>query len=81
MVFIVKHMKDPKINFYNKNKPKDLTEEEAKSSMNKMIQDQEVKQYVYNKQTLKNNLSKSFNIIWSQCKSGVQSILKGEANF
>ena len=49
-------MKDPKINFDNKNKPKDPTEEEAKSSMNKMIQDQEVKQYVYKKQDFKNNL-------------------------
>ena len=31
VVFVVKHMKDPKINFDNKNKPKDLNEEESKS--------------------------------------------------
>ena len=56
VVCVVKHIKGTKINFYNNNKPKDLTEEEAKSSMNKMIQDQEVKQYVYKKQDFKNNL-------------------------
>ena len=44
VVCVVKHIKGTKINFYNNNKPKDLTEEEAKSSMNKMIQDQELKQ-------------------------------------
>ena len=44
VVCVVKYMKDPKINFDNKNKPRELTEEEAKSSMNKMIQDQELKQ-------------------------------------
>ena len=81
VVYVVKHMKDTKINFNNKNKPKDLTEEEAKSPMNKMIQDQELKQYVYKKQALKNNLNKSFSIIWGQCTSSVQSVLKGEANF
>ena len=43
---IVKHMKDPKINFDNKNKPEELTEEEVKSFMNKIIQYREVKQYV-----------------------------------
>ena len=42
-------MKDPKINFDNKNKPKDPTEEEARSSIHKMIQYQEVKKYVYKK--------------------------------
>ena len=74
-------MKDPKINFDNKNKPKDPTEEEAKSSMNKMIQDQEVKQYVYKKQALMNNLNKIFAPIWGQCISGVKSVSKEEANF
>ena len=49
VVYVMKHMKDPKINFDNKNKPKDPTEEEAKSSMNKIIQDQEVKNCVYKK--------------------------------
>ena len=44
VVCVVKYMKDPKINFDNKKKPRDLTEEEAKSSMNKMIQDQELNQ-------------------------------------
>ena len=52
-------MKDPKINLDNKNKPKYLTEEESKSSMNNMIQDQEVNQYVYKKEDLKNNLKKN----------------------
>ena len=60
---VVKHMKDPKINLDNKNKPKYLTEEESKSSMNNMIQDQEVNQYVYKKEDLKNNLKKKFAII------------------
>ena len=46
-----------------------------------MIQDQELNQYVYKKQALKNNLNKSFSIIWGQCTSSVQSVLKGEANF
>ena len=46
-----------------------------------MIQDQELNKYVYKKQALKNNLNKCFAIIWGQCTSGVQSILKGEANF
>ena len=74
-------MKDPKINFDNKNKPEELTEEEVKSFMNKIIQYREVKQYFYKKQALKNNLSKIFAIVWGQCMSGVQSVLKGEANF
>ena len=73
-------MKDPKINFDNKNKPEELTEEEVKSFMKKIIQYREVKQYVYKKQALKNNLSKIFAIVWGQCTSGVQSVLKGEEN-
>ena len=81
VVCVVKHMKDPKINSNSKNKPKYLTEEEARSSMNKMIQDKEVKKYVNNRQAWKSNLNKYFDIIWGQCTSGVQSILKGESNF
>ena len=42
LVCVVKRMKYPKINLDNKNKPKELTEEEAKLSTKKMIQDQEV---------------------------------------
>ena len=67
-------MKYPKINFDIKNKPKELAEEEAKSSVNKMIQYQEVNQYVYKKQALNKNLNKIFAVIWGQYTSGVQSI-------
>ena len=74
VVCVVKHMKYPKINFDIKNKPKELAEEEAKSSVNKMIQYQEVNQYVYKKQALNKNLNKIFAIIWGQYTSGVQSI-------
>ena len=81
MVCVVKHEKDPKIYFDNMSKPKDLTEEEANLSMNKMIQDQKVKQYVYKKQALKNNKSKKMAILLGQCTSGVQSVFKEEANF
>ena len=38
----VKHLKDSHIKFDDKNKLKDLTEVEAKSTMNRMIQDQEI---------------------------------------
>ena len=57
-----------------------MTKEEAESSMNKMIKDQEVDQYIYKKQDLKNKVDKIFSIIWGQCRSGVQSVLKGKAN-
>ena len=74
-------MKYPKINFDSKNKSKELTEEEAKSSTNKIIQDQEVNQYFNKKQASKKNLNKNFAIILGQCTSGVKSVLKVEANF
>ena len=77
----MKHKKDPKINFDNKNKLKHLTEEEAKLSMNKMIQYQYVKQYVYKKQALNNNLKNVVAIIWGQCTSGVKSVFKGRSEF
>ena len=56
-------MKDPKLNFYNNNKPKDLTEEEIKALMKNIFQDQEVNKYVYRKHALKKNLNKTFAII------------------
>ena len=77
VVYVVKHMKDTKINFNNKNKTKDPTEEESKSPMNKMIQDQELKQYVYKKQALNKKLNNIFSIIYGQCTSGVQFLLNG----
>ena len=46
-----------------------------------MIQYQKLKQHVYKKQAFKKNLNKLFAIIWGQCTSGVQSVLKEEANF
>ena len=46
-----------------------------------MIQDQEIKQFVCKKQTLKNNINKIYAIVWGQCISGVQSVLKGEEDF
>ena len=42
-------MEDLEIKFDNKNKLKDLTEEEERSSMKNIIQDHEVKQYFYKK--------------------------------
>ena len=81
VVCIVKHLKDPNGTFDDKNKPTKLSDENQKSPIERMIQDQEIKQFVYKKQTLKNNINKIYAIVWGQCTSGVQSVLKGEEDF
>ena len=58
-----------------------MSDDELKSSMNRMILDQEVKQYVINNAFIKINLNKIFAIIWRQYTADVQSVLKGDDFF
>ena len=57
MVTVAKHIKDPKISLDTKNKPTEISDDKLKSSMNYMILDQEVKQYVIKKAFIKRNLN------------------------
>ena len=59
VVGIVKRLKDQNRTFDDKNKPTKWSDENEKSPIERMIQDQEIKQFFYKKQTLKNNIKKS----------------------
>ena len=65
-VCIVKNLKDPHGTFDDKNKPKKLSDEKEKLPIERMIQDQEIKKFVYKKQALKNNTNNIYTITWGK---------------
>ena len=56
VVVLVRDMEDPKINFQNKQTPKDLTEDQEKSRLQKIIQEQRIKVFVTREIDIKYNL-------------------------
>ena len=62
-----------------KNPDPDL-EDEA-NDMIKMIQKEEVHNYMTRKSVYKTNRGKAFALIWEQCDSGMQESIEARSNF
>ena len=67
IVDIVNMITYPKNKFEINENPKEMTEEELKSEMNRNIQDQCVNIYVIREQKLDDNIGNIFLYIWGQC--------------
>ena len=47
----------------------------------KMLLETKIKSYVAQEEQLKNNINKVYAIIWGQCSSSLQAVIKGDDNF
>jgi hypothetical protein len=61
--------------------PKDLSEEDSNSAVKVMILQQEVKEFLTRKRTIKSNLEKIYGIVWGQCSQSLQTVMKGDTDF
>ena len=61
--------------FEDKQHPKDLTDEENKSDINKEIKREQVKHYVKQLKVVKSNLKKIYSIGYGHCSEGAQMMM------
>ena len=73
--------RDDALERIDKEMPVDLTAEEAKSEVKKLLKTEEVKKFGNRRQQAKDNLVKVFGLIWGQCSPGLQTAIKGEDDY
>ena len=82
---VIQVTKDPSenvvMNFEAYCKPKELTDEEKKSSVETEIKKEKIKEYVKDLKTMKSNLKKMYNLVYGNCTDSVQTMLKAENDF
>ena len=78
---LIQYLVDPKAYFYTNNKPKDLTPDEENYEAKKAILAARVRHYIEKEAKLVSNMRNNYSIIWGQCTTGLQSVLKGNADF
>ena len=76
----VRRMEDPFLNFETKHKPTSLTTQEP-SFDDKMLQQERLKAYVLRENQLKDNIIKVYGLLWRQCSSALQAVIKGNEEF
>ena len=67
--------------FKDKNKPKGLTDEEKKDSVDVEIHKEEIKEYVKELKIIKSNLKKLYSLIYGNCTESVQTMLKADEDY
>ena len=67
--------------FENDNKPEELTEEEKKSTIDREIKKEEIKDYVKDLKLIKSNLKKVYNLIYGNCTESVQTMIKTDSKY
>ena len=73
--------RDDTLKRIDKDEPKDLTTEEAKSTVKVLLKTDEVKKFGNRREQAKDNLVKIFGLVWGQCSVGLQTSLKGEKGY
>ena len=81
VLVLVQDTEDPKSSFDTKNETKYLNESEAKSEVKNSILATRVRKYIEREVRLVSNMNKNYGIIWGQCTSVLNSILKGNEDF
>ena len=61
--------------------PKDLSDQDATSTVKVLLKTEEVKKFGNRRQLARDNLVKIYGLIWGQCSSGLQTSLKGEQGY
>ena len=80
MVTILDKHKDP-VTAINALQPEDLTEEEQKSEVSKMIQKEKVRNHMDRLTKLDNNKMKLYGVIWGQCTTALQEVIKSSTDY
>ena len=78
MISIINEFKDP-ITEINNEQPTDLTEAEEKSNVKKWMKMEQVKKHIKRLTILEDNKETLFGLIWGQCSSGLQAVLKNDS--
>ena len=81
VLVLVQDTKYPKASFDTKNEPTQLNEAEANSVVKKAILASRLRYCIYREARLVSNMNKIYGIIWGQCTTGLQSVLKGNEEF
>ena len=77
---ILEHRRDPTEDII-KQQPKDLMEVDKDSEVAKWMKMEKVKQHIKRLLTLENNKETLYGIIWGQCLSGLQEVIKGDNEY
>ena len=72
----IKLMQDPRKGFEERHKPPPLTVEEPTFD-DKYLQQEKLKRYITRETHLEENISKVYSIVWRQCTSALQAVIKG----
>ena len=80
MISIIESFEDPLAEI-KKDEPTDLTEVEKANQVTLWFKQERVKEYLIRLKTLKNNKESLYGLIWGQCSSGLQEVLKQEEDF
>lgn len=73
---VVRDMKDPLPIYKATKKPTSFSEEELEDPVNAGIQQQKIKNYVLQEAELESNLNKVYALIWGQCSSNLQALIR-----
>ena len=79
MTSILDNLKDPKADIESKH-PSELDPNE-KSEVKKWVKQEEVKKFVKRLSMLEQNKETLYGLIWGQCSSGLQEVLKADENY
>ena len=80
MIPILEKMSDPKNDIISK-QPIDLTDTEKNSQVQKWIKQEQVKKFIKRLTTLENNKETLFGIVWGQCSTAVQEVIKADNDY
>ena len=75
MITILEKLTDPTADI-KKEQPADMKEKESKSEVQRWVKQEEVKQFVKRLTALEQNQETLYGLIWGQCSSGLQEVLK-----
>ena len=78
---LLQDLVDPLPEFERKRKPKSLTDEQKKDTVNLDIYKERVKIYVSREMNLTRNIEKMYGVLWGQCSSALQAKIKGSTAY
>ena len=76
----IRKMQDPKVGFSAKYKPEPLTDQDP-SFDDRLLQQERIKAFVARENVLRDNITKIYGLVWRQCTSALQAVIKGDEEF
>ena len=74
----IKKMTDPRVTLRSRSGPKELTDEEKKSSIEVELQKQRIKPYIEREITARTNMDKLYGVIKGQCSESCIGIIEND---